>query len=128
MRKYASTLSNAQTNKGRRKMIFEPGDWIWLHLRKERFPVQRLSKSLPRGDGPFQILERVNDNAYKLDLPSEYGSVSATFNVTDLSSFLADDESDLRTNPFQEDGNNGNGDVAQTMEVEQVKVPLDLVT
>jgi hypothetical protein len=39
-----------------------------------------------RGDGPFQVLERINDNAYKLDLPGEY-NVSAIFNVTDLSPF-----------------------------------------
>jgi hypothetical protein len=91
-----------QANKGRHKLIFEPGDWVWLHMRKERFPTQRRSKLLPRGDGPFQVLERINDNAYKLDLPGEY-NVSATFNVTDLSPFDVGD--DLRTNPFQEGGN-----------------------
>ena len=36
--------------------------------------------------GPFQILEKINDNAYKVDLPGEY-KVSATFNVSDLSPF-----------------------------------------
>ncbi|XP_062083589.1 uncharacterized protein LOC133789956, partial [Humulus lupulus] len=46
--------------------VFEPGDWVWLHMRKERFPTQRRSKLLPRGDGPFQVLERINDNAYRL--------------------------------------------------------------
>ncbi|XP_020595983.1 uncharacterized protein LOC110035985 [Phalaenopsis equestris] len=56
-------------NKGRHKMIFEPEDWVWLHLRKERFPEQRHSKLLPRGDGPFQVVECINNNAYKLDLP-----------------------------------------------------------
>ncbi|KAH9780520.1 hypothetical protein KPL71_008110 [Citrus sinensis] len=60
------------------------------------------SKLLPRGDGPFQVLERINDNAYKLDLPGEY-NVSATFNVSDLSPFDVGD--DLRTNPLQEEGN-----------------------
>ena len=60
---------------------------------------------LPRGDGPFQIFERINDNAYKLDLPGEYG-VSATFNVSDLSPFDAGD--DLRANPSQEEGNDKN--------------------
>ena len=67
-------------------------------MRKARFPAQRRSKLLPRGDGPFQVLERINNNAYKLDLPGEY-TVSATFNVTELSPFDSDD--DLRTNPFQ---------------------------
>ena len=67
-----------QANKGRRHVVFEPGDWVWVHMRKERFPAQRRSKLLPRGDGPFQVLERINNNAYKLDLPGEY-TVSATF-------------------------------------------------
>ena len=62
---------------------------------------------MPRGDGPFQVLEWINNNAYKLDLPSEY-NVSATFNVADLSSFAAGDDFDLRTNPFQEEGNDEN--------------------
>ncbi|GAB2299422.1 hypothetical protein Dimus_038562 [Dionaea muscipula] len=74
-------------NKGRRAIIFEPGDMVWVHFRKERFSEQRSSKLLPRGDGPFQVLERINDNAYKIDLPGEYG-VSSTFNVTDLSPFV----------------------------------------
>ena len=42
-------------------------------MRKERFPNQRKSKLQPRGDGPFQVLESINDNAYKIDLPGEYG-------------------------------------------------------
>ncbi|XP_071939935.1 uncharacterized protein [Coffea arabica] len=71
------TLQYIQSaNKGHRKLVFEPGDWVWIHMRKERFPVKRRSKLLPRGDGPFQVLERINDNAYKLELPGEYGTMS----------------------------------------------------
>ncbi|XP_062094556.1 uncharacterized protein LOC133800573 [Humulus lupulus] len=40
-------------NKDRHKQVFDPGDWVWVHMRKERFPAQRRSKLLPRGDGPF---------------------------------------------------------------------------
>ena len=72
---------------------------------KERFPTQRHSKLLPRGDGPFQVVARINDNAYKLDLPGEY-NVSATFNVSDLSPF--DVGEDSRMNPFEERGNDEN--------------------
>ena len=70
-------------------------------VRKERFSERRKSKLLPRGDGPFQVLERINNNAYKLDLPGEY-NVSATFNVSYLSPFDVGD--DLRTKPLQEEG------------------------
>lgn len=95
----------SQANKGRRRVIFEPGDWVWVHMRKERFPAHRKTKLHPRGDGPFQILEKINDNAYKVDLPGEY-NVSAIFNVSDLSSF--DVGEDSRSNPFEERGNDGN--------------------
>ncbi|XP_052487953.1 uncharacterized protein LOC128041692 [Gossypium raimondii] len=90
-----------QANKGRKRVIFDVGDWVWVHFRKERFSAQRRSKLLPRGDGPFQVLEKVNDNSYKLDLPGEY-NVSATFNISDLTPY--DDSTDLRTNPFPEGG------------------------
>jgi len=59
---------------------------VWLHLRKEIFPTQRKSKLLPIGDGPFQILKRIKNNAYELDLPSSY-NVSNSFNVSDISHF-----------------------------------------
>ena len=29
----------SRVNKGRRPMIFQPGDWVWVHFRKERFPL-----------------------------------------------------------------------------------------
>ncbi|XP_039014624.1 uncharacterized protein LOC120144671, partial [Hibiscus syriacus] len=90
-----------QANKGRKPLHLEVGDWVWLHLRKERFPTKRKSKLLQRGDGPFQIIEKINDNAYKLDLPGEY-NVSATFNIADLSPIKDDDN--LGTNRLKEGG------------------------
>jgi len=95
-----------QTNKGRKKVVFQPGDWVWVHMRKERFPEQRKLKLQPRGNCPFQVLERINDNAYKIDLPGEY-NVSSTSNVSDLFLFYVKGESDLRTNPSQEGENDG---------------------
>nr|KYP33691.1 Retrotransposable element Tf2 [Cajanus cajan] len=100
-------------NKGRKEVIFKEGDWVWLHLRKDRFPSKRKSKLSPRGDGPFQILKKINNNSYVLDLPSEYG-VSSSFNVSDLSHFIGlttheEDALDLRTNPLQEGGDDGGG-------------------
>jgi hypothetical protein len=89
-----------QANKGKKKVTFQPGDLVWLHLRKDRFPQQRKSKLSPRGDGPFKVLQQINDNAYKLELPPEYSNVTTTFNVKDLLPLAGKPES--RTTPSQE--------------------------
>jgi len=48
----------AQANKNKRTVVFQSGDLVWVHLRKERFPSKRETKLMPRADGPFEILER----------------------------------------------------------------------
>ncbi|XP_048627208.1 uncharacterized protein LOC125595466 [Brassica napus] len=69
-----------QKNKGRKELVLEPGDLVWIHMRKERFPVERKSKLLPRKDGPFRVLKRINNNAYQIDLEGKY-TISSTFNI-----------------------------------------------
>jgi hypothetical protein len=78
-------------DKGRKQLDFEPGDLVWLHLRKEWFPHLRKSKLMPRDDGPFKVLKKVNENAYKLDLSADFG-VTPTFNIADLKPYLAEED------------------------------------
>ena len=40
-----------QSNKRKREIIFEEREWVWLHLRKDIFPKQRMSKLNPHGVG-----------------------------------------------------------------------------
>ncbi|GKC94626.1 RNA-directed DNA polymerase [Tanacetum coccineum] len=80
-----------QVDKRRKKVIFKEGDLVWIRLGKERFPAGRFGKLQARVDGPFGVLQRINDNAYKIELPGEY-NVSGTFNVADLSPYVTDDE------------------------------------
>jgi len=68
---------------------------------KERFPNHRKSKLQPSGDCPFQVVDMINDNACKVDLPGEHG-VNVTFNVADLTLF--DIGLDSRSNPVKERG------------------------
>ena len=75
-----------QTKK-RNEVVFKEGDLVWVHLRKERFPEERMSKLMPRVDGPVQILRKINDNAYQLDWQGKY-DISSSFNVYDLLLFL----------------------------------------
>jgi hypothetical protein len=76
-------------DKGRKELKFEPGDLVWLHLRKERFLELRKSKVMPRADGPFKVLQ-------------DFG-VSPTFNIADLKSYLGEeDELESRMTQMQE--------------------------
>ncbi|GJS85726.1 reverse transcriptase domain-containing protein [Tanacetum coccineum] len=63
----------------------------------------RFGKLKPRGDGPFRVFKKINDNAHKIELPGHY-NVSATFNVADLSPYKrdSDDEPDSGSSLFQE--------------------------
>ena len=75
---------------------------ILFHLRKDRFPNMRKSKLTPRADGPFKVLEKINDNACKLELPADFGD-SPIFNIADLKPYLgAENELPSRTTSFQE--------------------------
>jgi hypothetical protein len=56
-------------------------------LSKDRFPHEQNSKLKPRGDGPFKVLKRINDNAYLIDIPTSKYLVSNTFNIKDLPPF-----------------------------------------
>ena len=89
-------------SKGKKHVTFEPGDLVWLYLRKDRFPNLRKYKLLSRADGPFKVLEWINDNAYKLELPTDFG-VSPTFNIADLKLYLGEEnECESRMTQMQE--------------------------
>ena len=89
-------------SKGKKEIKLEPGDLVWLHLRKDIFPELRKSKLMPKAVGPYKIIEKINDNAYKLELPPEIG-VSPTFNITNLKPYLAEeDKLELRMTQIQE--------------------------
>ncbi|KAK1695116.1 hypothetical protein QYE76_011813 [Lolium multiflorum] len=85
---HQATRLNAKKN----EMIFEEGDLVWIHLRKETFRHERNSKLKPRGDGPFKVLKHINNNAYIIDIPTSKYLVSNTFNMSDLSPYHGDEE------------------------------------
>nr|GEU74577.1 RNA-directed DNA polymerase [Tanacetum cinerariifolium] len=94
-----------RANKHRKQVLFEEGDLVWIHLRRARFPQGRFGKLHPRADGPFRILKKINDNAYKVELPGHYG-ISDTFNVADLAPYMpnADFDDDSWSSRFLEGG------------------------
>ena len=100
-------------------MIFNIGDPVWLHLRKDRFPHEHKSKLRPRADGPFKVLARYNNNAYKIDIPRDKYSMRDIFNIQDLSPYHGDEAFDPRTDLPQ-----GRGDDAENPKI----IPMDAPT
>ncbi|XP_065866582.1 uncharacterized protein [Euphorbia lathyris] len=98
----------SKVNRHRKRVVFAPGDLVWVHFRKERFPGLRKNKLQPRGNGPFRVLQRVNDNAYKIDLP----------------------DTDSRSNPLEEGGNDENGNQSSNLgsHITQLKLPDGPIT
>ena len=54
-----------------------------VRIRSERFPPGTVKKLHARGAGPLEVMKRINDNAYVLNLSEDFG-ISLIFNVEDL--------------------------------------------
>ena len=66
-------------------------------MRPEWFPPGTVKKLHVRSAGPFQILKKINSNAYVVDLPPDF-DISCTFNVENLISYR--DTFDTPSDPF----------------------------
>ena len=82
-------LGLLRTQHWKKQVKFVPGDLVWILFPKERFPTQQKSKLMPRAESLFWVLEKVNDTAYKIDLPEDY-NMSSMFHVRDLKPYLED--------------------------------------
>ena len=73
----------------RQEVLFAPGDLDWIYLTKERLPLREYNKLKSKKIGPVEILECINPNAYRVQLPS-HPRTSNVFNVKHLSRFHGD--------------------------------------
>ncbi|GKC29975.1 putative reverse transcriptase domain-containing protein [Tanacetum coccineum] len=70
----------------RKPMEFEVGDKVMLKVSPWKGVVRfgKRGKLNPRFVGPFKVIKRVGDVAYKLELPKELSRVHYTFHVSNL--------------------------------------------
>nr|GEY32598.1 putative reverse transcriptase domain-containing protein [Tanacetum cinerariifolium] len=72
---------------------FQVGDKVMLKVSPWKGVVRfgKREKLNPRYVGPFKVLERIGDVAYKLDLREELSRVHSTFHVSNLKKCHADE-------------------------------------
>ena len=70
----------------RRPLEFEVGDNVFLKVMPKRGVIRfgKRGKLSPRYIGPFEVLERVGEVAYRLALPPSLSSVHEVFHVSML--------------------------------------------
>lgn len=89
----------AAADERRREVLFAPGDMVWVYMTKERLPLREYHKLKSKKIGPVEVLEYLNPNAYRVQLPSHLRT-SNVFNVKHLSPFHGDNvPADSWTNP-----------------------------
>jgi hypothetical protein len=88
--KAAQSRQKSYADKRRRPLAFEVGDHVYLKVSPmkgvQRFGVKR--KLAPRYVGPYRILERKGEVAYKLQLPQEMSTIFPVFHVSQLKKCL----------------------------------------
>ncbi|GKB77515.1 putative reverse transcriptase domain-containing protein [Tanacetum coccineum] len=77
----------------RKPMEFQVGDKVMLKVSPWKGVVRfgKRGKLNPRYVGPFEVLEKVGEVAYKLELPEELSRVHNTFHVSNLKKCYADE-------------------------------------
>ncbi|GJS84591.1 putative reverse transcriptase domain-containing protein [Tanacetum coccineum] len=77
----------------RKPMEFQVGDKVMLKVSPWKGVVRfsKWGKLNPRYVGPFKVLEKVGEVAYKLELPEELTRVHNTFHVSNLKKCYADE-------------------------------------
>ncbi|GKA88519.1 putative nucleotidyltransferase, ribonuclease H [Tanacetum coccineum] len=101
----------------RRHVDFEEGDFVWVVLTNDRFPVGEYNKLSAKKVGPLEIVRKINSNAYRLKLPSHI-RCSDVFNVKHLIPYHGDSSDDdlamnSRTDFVYPGGNNGGPNIEE---------------
>jgi hypothetical protein len=88
--KVAQCHQKSYTDKRRRDLSFEVGDFVYLKVSPMRgirkFKVK--GKLAPRYVDPFQILDRKGEVSYQLELPPQLLDVHDVFHVSQLKKYL----------------------------------------
>ncbi|TYK20913.1 Asp_protease_2 domain-containing protein [Cucumis melo var. makuwa] len=72
-----------QASKHRRFKEFKEKDLVMVYLRKARFSAGKYNKLQPKKIGPYRIVKKFGDDAYKIELPSHI-NINPIFKIVDI--------------------------------------------
>ena len=72
-------------------IVYKVGDWVFLKLSPWKGVVRfgKKGRLSPRYIGPYQMIERVGEVAYRLELPPELARVHNVFHVSMLRHYVS---------------------------------------
>jgi hypothetical protein len=85
----AQQRQKAYFDSKRRDVVFKPGQKVFLSTEHIRLKSVGTQKLLPRFIGPFAVVQRVGENAYKLQLPDNL-KMHKVFHVSLLKPYRSD--------------------------------------
>ncbi|PKU59308.1 hypothetical protein MA16_Dca027495 [Dendrobium catenatum] len=86
-----------------RPVEFEVGEFVFLKVSPMK-GVQRFGKTgklSPRFIGPYEIIEKIGNMAYRLDLPAHMQGIHNVFHISVLRKYVSDDSKRILIRPVQ---------------------------
>jgi hypothetical protein len=88
----AQSRQKSYADQRRRELAFEVGDRIFVKVSptKSVFRFGKKGKLSPRYVGPFSILERIGETAYRVELPPQFANIHNVFHISMLRKYVPD--------------------------------------
>ena len=101
--KIAQDRKKSYANNRRRDLEFEVGDVVFFRISpwKDILRFGKRGKLSPRYIGPYRIVERIGEVAYRLELPSDLDRIHDFFHVSMLRKYIPDPSHVLTEQPVE---------------------------
>ena len=101
--KIAQDRQKSYADNRRRDQEFEVGDMVFLRISPWKGVLRfgKRGKLSPRYIGPYRIVERIGEVAYRLELPSDLDRIHDVFHVSMLRKYIPDPSHVLTEQPVE---------------------------
>ena len=101
--KIAQDRQKSYANNRCRDLEFEVGDMVFLRISPWKGVLRfgKRGKLSPRYIGPYRIVERIGEVAYRLELPSDLNRIHDVFQVSMLHKYIPDPSHVLTEQPVE---------------------------